>query len=572
MMRIAVVDRKKCNPKRCNHECRNFCPRVRTGDDTVVVGKIAEIDEVTCIGCGICVKKCPYGAISVVKLPEKLEGSCTHSYGKNAFRLFRFPIPKFNKVVGIIGQNSIGKTTSVNILSGSIKPNLGKDEADEREIIGFFKGSEAQAYFERLYKGDIRVAVKPQYVDKIATLYKGTVRELLGKSGGDVETVAKDLDIVNVLDRELNNLSGGELQRVAIAATVLKDADVYFFDEVSSYLDIWQRLNVARFIRDLLKGGKLIFVVEHDLIILDYLTDLIHINYGKPGVYGVVSQPMASPKAINTYISGYLRDENVRFRDYPLKFSRVSREEMERGTLTTWSKLKKKLGEFVLEVNAGELKTNEIVGVIGANATGKTTFAQILAGVIKPDKGEVSKPVTVSYKPQYITIPGKTEVRALVKGAGKNILASLGIDRLMERKVGELSGGELQRVAIAECLARDADVYLLDEPSAHLDVEQRVIVAKVIKDHIKLKEASAVVIDHDLMIVDYLAERLLVFRGEAAKSGLGSGPFSVKDGMNMLLRELDITFRRDEETNRPRVNKKDSVKDREQKSSGNYYG
>jgi len=570
-MRIAVVDKKRCNPKRCNRECRSFCPKVRSGVDTVTVDERSVIDEETCIGCGICVKKCPFGAISVINLAEELKNQCTHSYGKNSFKLFRFPIPKFNKVVGIIGQNGIGKTTSVNILSGNMKPNLGKSEADEREIIEFFKGSEAQLYFENLYKGKVKVAVKPQYVDDLPSLYKGSVRELLEKVGGDVEGVSARLGITDVLGQGLDKLSGGELQRVAIAATMLKDADVYFFDEVSSYMDIWQRLNVARFIRELVEKGKLVFVVEHDLVILDYLTDLVHINYGKPAVYGIVSQPMSSANGINVYISGYLRDENVRFREYPLKFVRVSRDEMERETLTSWTKVSKSLGRFKLEVGAGELKANEIVGVIGANATGKTTFARVLAGELKPDKGGVENPVTVSYKPQYIKT-GDVTVRSLLSGVDKSILVSLSIDHLLDRRAPELSGGELQRVAIAACLGREADVYLLDEPSAHLDVEQRIIAAKVIRDHIKLKGSSAVVIDHDLMLVDYLSERLLVFTGMPAKSGHACGPMDVREGMNKLLKELGITFRRDEETGRPRANKKDSVKDREQKESGNYYG
>ena len=141
----------------------------------------------------------------------------------------------------------------------------------------------------------------------------------------------------------------------------------------------------------------------------------------------------------------------------------------------------------------------------------------------------------------------------------------------MNLKASELSGGELQCVAIAEALARDCDLVLLDEPSAYLDIEQRLVVSKAIRNVISNRGISALVIDHDLLFLDYLSDRLMVFEGKPAQHGTAAGPFSMEEGMNRMLSTLNVTMRRDEESHRPRVNKPDSVKDREQKKSGKLY-
>jgi len=141
----------------------------------------------------------------------------------------------------------------------------------------------------------------------------------------------------------------------------------------------------------------------------------------------------------------------------------------------------------------------------------------------------------------------------------------------MEQNLVDLSGGERQRVAIAACLSEDADLYLLDEPSAHLDVEQRVRATTAIRRYAENHDATVLVIDHDIYMIDLLADRLMVFDGEPAEAGYASKPQAMRAGMNDFLSDLEITFRRDERTGRPRINKPDSQKDRQQKRDGEYY-
>jgi len=536
------------------------------------------IDEILCTGCGICQNRCPFGAISIINLPEELEHEPIHRFGRNGFHLYNLPIPMFGKVVGILGKNGIGKSTAVRILSGVLKPNLGVEKgATDKELIEYCKGSQSQLFFEKLRDNKITVSYKPQAIDLIPKSVKGKVRDLLKKvdEKKQLHEIAEALEISKILDHNITNISGGELQRVAIAAAVLKKANLYIFDEPTSYLDIKQRIKISKFIRNLPDENTAAMVVEHDLIILDYMADLVQLIYGKESCYGVVSQPKATKAGINVYLSGYLKEENIRFRNQAIRFlARAPVKAKKEFLMTSWEGLHKKLDSFSLIAGKGQIFRNEVIGVLGENGIGKTSFVKILAGVLNADKGKLGEKARVSYKPQYLDSSGELVMEVLSTALSKfevQLIRPLELKPLLAKKLSELSGGELQRVAIAACLSKDADLYLLDEPSAYLDVEQRLSVSKVIQDIMEAKNASALVVDHDLLFIDYLSQNLLVFDGVPAEHGEVKGPFSMEEGMNSFLKDLKITFRRDEESKRPRANKPGSQMDRKQKSEGKLY-
>jgi len=586
-MRIAVLLRDRCQPKRCSAECMHYCPPVRTGTETIVMGDSGKpvISEELCVGCGICVHKCPFEAVKIIGLPQELEGETVHQFGKNAFRLYRLPVPRKGQVIGLLGPNGIGKSTVTSILSGQVVPNLGDYSSDATwdKVLDKYSGTELHDYLEPLAEGSIKTATKPQYVDKLPAVHKGKVRELLEKvdDRGELDEISEKLTITSVLSRDLAKLSGGELQRVALAATLLRDADVYFFDEPSSYLDIFQRLEVAKVIQDL-STRKQVVVIEHDLAVMDFLADHVHIMYGSEGAYGIISQPRSVRSAVNVYLDGYMREENIRFRDTAIKFEkRPPRSDWQSEPLIEFTELKKRFRNFSLKVSGGAIRKGEVVGAVGPNATGKTTFVKLLAGEVSPTAGSVKGEVTVSYKPQYIKPEFDGTVKELLyQTIGRDIDAGffqaeverpLNLKYLMDNEVKTLSGGELQRVAIAVCLGKQADIYLVDEPSAYLDSAQRMTASKTIRRVIEKSGKSAVIVDHDVYMIDLISDSLMVFSGEASKRGVGEGPMEMRDGMNRFLRDVDITFRRDHETNRPRINKKDSRLDREQKSKGEHY-
>ncbi|MGM5480306.1 MAG: ribosome biogenesis/translation initiation ATPase RLI [Nanobdellota archaeon] len=589
MSRIAIIEKDKCHPEECGNLCLKKCPVNRKGDECISISKLhgkAEISEELCIGCGICPKVCPYNAITIINLPEEMNSTPIHRYGENSFALYNLPTPLFGNVVGLLGRNGIGKSTAMKILAGVLSPNF--EQFDEKEQEGFqelvnrFKGTEAQQYFEKLRDKEIRLSFKPQQIEMIPKHFDGTVKELLKKvdEKGKFDHITEVLELSKILDRNIKNVSGGELQRIAIAASVLKKADVYFFDEPTSYMDIKQRLKIAKFLRSLADENTAVMIIEHDLIILDYLADYIHLMYGRQGAYGVVSNIQSTKKGINEYLEGYLSAENVRFRDHKITFStNPDDEKISPKQIVTWSDFNKTLGSFSFSAKKGTMYRNDIIGILGENGIGKTSFVKEIVKASAESENTIletsplSTDLKIAYKPQYIT-PEDTIVRLYLEKALKyevDLIKPLKIDGLLDQQLSSLSGGELQRVEIARTLAEDAQIYMLDEPSAYLDVEQRLQLSKIIRNMMELKKGSALVVDHDLLFIDYISKRLLVFDGIPAVKGEVTGPFSMVAGMNDFLKDLLITFRRDETTNRPRVNKPDSQKDKEQKASGNLY-
>ena len=589
-MRVAVLLEDRCQPKKCNAECWAFCPPVRNGIECIVLDDSSGkplISEPLCIGCGICVVKCPFEALIITNLPEELEGEMTHRYGENGFRLFRLPSPRQEQIVGILGPNGMGKSTAINLLSGSLRPNLGDwtiQGKDWAEIVESFPRGELRDYLSMVAQDGVKIAVKPQYIDKLPKIFQGEVVELLKRvdDRDELAHYAELLAIDHLLNRRLDKLSGGELQRVAIAATLLKEADVYFFDELSSYLDIHERLRIVRIIQGMVARGKRILVVEHDLAILDVLCDLIHIVYGERAAYGIFTPPRSTRAAINAYLDGYLPEENVRIRDKPIQFlrGRVRGEEVG-SPILQWGDMEKTLGEFHLKTGKGEVRSAEVVGVVGPNATGKTTMVRMIAGEIEPDMGWCTMDATVSYKQQHVTtdFDGSVQDWLDTELGGRwrsgefhtQVIRPLQVDQLLELRAKKLSGGELQAVCIAICLGKEADLYLLDEPSAHLDANARMEAAKAIRRTMESNEKAAMVIDHDIYFIDIVSDSLLVFDGEGGKHGNAQGPLSLRKGMNRFLADVDVTFRRDHESHRPRINKPNSRKDREQKASGEYF-
>jgi len=534
---------------------------------------IIKIDEGLCSGCGICVVKCPFDAIKIINLELVLDDPL-HQYGENRFRLFRFiDLPK-DQTIGIIGQNGIGKSTIIKILAGQIIPNLGNynEKSDYNKVIENFKGKEIQKTFINLSNNKFNFAYKPQNIELIPQAFSGKVKELLEKSdkNNSLNVVLKEWHIENLLEKDIANLSGGELQKVAIVATILKNADVSFFDEPSSFLDIKQRFLFATNIQNVKNTN---IIIEHDLAILDYVSEFVHILFGQAHAYGICSHIKNTNVGINEFLQGFIKDENLKFRNYELNIEYTSSQTKTKDVLFEYPAKKIQLGEFSLEYPEDKIYANQIIGILGENGTGKTTF---IRGIIE-DSSNYSN-LKFEYKPQSLLLP-KTEmekpVMLYLKDCNSDILKDLwnklNIERIKMYKLNELNGGDLQKVITTKTLASDANVYLLDEPSAFLDVEERLNVAKAIRNVIFGKNKVAFVVDHDVLFLDFISDAMLIFEGVPGKKGVASNVLQKKEGMNRFLKSLNITYRKDPQTKRPRINKLNSSKDKDQKKSGDYY-
>ncbi|MHA1993473.1 MAG: ribosome biogenesis/translation initiation ATPase RLI [Candidatus Hodarchaeales archaeon] len=609
-MRIVVLNTDKCKPKRCVKECRGSCPVVRSGTEmfefpTDISQPI--IHEQFCTGCGICARTCRFQALTIINTPEKLDKDLTQRFGRNGFSLFRLPIIKPNKVNGFVGQNGIGKSTALKILSGDIIPNFGQHEKKPswESVKEFYKGTELQNFFQRMIDKEIKCIRKPQTIENIPKQVKGSVKEVLSRfdERNVLEDLKEDLALEKIWDREIAVLSGGELQKVAIAVAITREADIYLFDEPSSFLDINERLRTGRIIRSLIDDKKTVIVVEHDLAVLDYLSDYVTMFYGSPSSYGICSLPYSEKEGINVFLDGFIPSENMRFRNYSIKIKKSSERtaQLDSDPLLSYDDLSKEFdrSKFSLDVRGGTIHQNEIIGILGPNGIGKTTFIKMLAGLEKPSTGIVVKQklvgseitnhnedgeesvLRVAYKPQYISLDSDLSVETYLLKKGGSIVATpqfksenikaFGLESLLDQQVRYLSGGEKQKVAIVETLAQSADLYLFDEPSAFLSIEDRLNAAKLIRRMIQSHHAAAFIVEHDIVTQDYVSDRNIVFLGTPGEYGRAYAPSAVRTGMNRFLGNLKISFRRDPKTGRPRVNKFDSKLDREQKSQGEYY-
>lgn len=569
-MKIAIIHKEKCRPAVCGHECKKYCPiEKKEKDNCVTIESKAKIDEKTCIGCGICQKRCPFEAIEIINLPSIKEENLIYRYGQNGFALYGLPVPKQGNVLGLLGRNGTGKSTAVKILSGQEKINLGK-ETNKKEILNYFQGSELRDYLENLESK--KISCKPQNLSNLSQDVRAI--DLLKQFGKEeqIKKLAEELNIEKILNNKMNTLSGGELQKTAILAASLKDADIYFFDEPLAYLDINERLRVSDFIKKISKEKTLI-VVEHDLLILDYLADSLNIFFGSAGAFGLVSGVKTARYGINSYLQGFLKEENLRIREKELNFNFTKNQKINGQKIASWPSFSVTFDKnFKLNAKEGSIYQNNVVGILGKNGTGKSTFIKALVGEIQTDIGKIDLKLDISCKPQYLFTESEETIRDICfkEKINKKISSLFNLGVLQQKKLKELSGGELQRFSIARCLAKDADVYFIDEPSAYLDAEERISSAKAIKDIITEKQKTAFVVDHDLLLISYLADTIINFEGMEGVEGQSGEEKNFEKGISDLLKSLNITLRKDKETGRPRINKKGSVIDREQKEKGNW--
>lgn len=579
MSRIATIDIEKCRPDKCNKECMKKCPPQRMGKSVIDIEDLgkAKIYEPNCIGCGQCVTACPFNAIKIINLPKQIPKEIIHRYGENGFQLYKFPEINKNCVMTFIGQNGIGKSTILNILSGNLYPNFSV-LTDKQDLTHMLKGNTMITYFQKLLRNELIFSIKEQKIKQFRENNQ-TIQEYIELNNFYIDSWFNELELQDKLETNINVLSGGELQRFYCWCTFSKPANVYIFDEPTNFLDVKQRLIVGRMIKSLCTEDNYVITVEHDMSIADYMSDKVIVMFGVPSSYGVISNSMTVSKGINEYLDGYISSLNIRFRDYEFNLSPLSTIKDDNdilltkindlsyeGTIITYPNITINIPDGIISLNGS------INVVLGENGTGKTTFLNYIAqntGLIVSYKTQhlhrLTNDMTVLeylYCDNYQSSLFKSTVRV-----------TMDIDMLHDKKVNSLSGGELQKVMICKTLCNNANIYLLDEPSANLDIENRMKCIKAIKRFIHNTNKSIYIIEHDIMICVSLAmeynSKTIIIKKENQQSIIYS-PQNVNTGINMFLEEMQITLRTSV-NNRPRINKYNSTLDRKQKLEENYY-
>lgn len=594
VVRLAVIDKDKCKPKKCNKECVRSCPVNRTGKQCIEIEDVAKINESLCIGCNMCVPVCPFNAIKIVKLPSQLQSELVHSYGENMFKLYKLPNPKQGKIIGILGENGIGKSTIMNILSKKIIPNFGQEEVTDSDVLKKVRGNEIQKYLKLLYTDQLTIAVKPQNI-------LGLVHKYGEKKVGDIlqtfstsskyHLINETLELDKLKDNTIATLSGGELQKLACAITLMKDANVYIFDEPSNYLDVEYRIKVANLIKDLSESTNYVFVVDHDMSILDFVADYIHIMYGEPGAYGVVATLYNTLEAINIYFEGYIPADNMRFRKEPFKLNELfqmndQNNQSGLASIVNYNDEIIKYDNFELKINQNQLTTEtNMVIILGKNGTGKSTYLKFLKSQLglsismKPQINDLDELV----KNPKITVQNllyeKIKDAFLSEMFLSDVIKLLGINKIYNKKVKKLSGGELQRLSITLCLGTPAQIYLLDEPSSNLDIEQRFNTTKAIKRFLMHHKKIGFIVEHDILMAISMAKeqnsKIMVFGEDKMVDNIRycstTKLLDFNTGINLFLKTINTTFRTDYVNKRPKINKLGSTHDKEQKTNNQYY-
>lgn len=633
MTRVAIIDNEKCKPNKCAKECIKSCPPNQSDSSVITIidiedmGKktahtnltnkkqIAKIIESSCIGCNICVDKCPFGAIKIINIPKEDPKDIIHRYNPNGFRLYRLPIMKVNNIIGIIGENGIGKTTLIEILAGEFKPNfeLFNVQISDKDIITKFRGSVLQNYLKDLYGNKLIFSIKKQRIFQTINAFKLLkVSDYIFNCNIFNYTSNEfylSLQINLLLDNTLGNLSGGQLQKLLCWITGLSNANVMIFDEPSNYLDIKQRLEISKMIRSLNTINRYIIVIEHDLMMADYICDEIYIIYGKAGAYGIVSKPLTPSEGINMYLNGYIQSENVRFREEEFNFKLFDSNIVQTNINKSNNEFKNTLlpieystynstiicytnPKYELNIEEGQIlipgincEEGQLYLILGENATGKTTFVNYLASSLK---------LTTSIKKQNLEITDYQNsdlsyptVKNFLLESIKNswfdtqfqtsVIKPFEIDEILGKRINELSGGEFQKISIINCLGTKANIYMLDEPSANLDIDKRLKFTKIIRKFVA-QSKCVFIIEHDIMVCVSLIQEpnIKIFLTEQnpisefkscsiSKTQLGDY------GINNFLKQLNITVRFDNKL-RPRINKLNSQLDTEQKKLNKYYG
>lgn len=443
--------------------------------------------------------------------------------------------------IGIIGINGTGKTTILKIIAGL-------EEPDEGQVI---------------MQNGLRITYLPQNPEFPPN---ATILDYVadGKWQKDWATASEAANVLNKLgitnhEEKIEHLSGGQKKRVALARTLVNPADILILDEPTNHIDN----EMASWLEDYLRKFKgALVMVTHDRYFLDRVTNkILEISHGKLYSYEANYSKFLELKAQREEMemAGERKRQSVlrmelewakrgcRARSTKQRARLERLEALKNGTAPVTDQrvemdsVETRMGKKTIELHHvrksfGEKKVvddftyiilrNQRLGIIGPNGCGKSTLMKMIAGILKPDAGEIEwgDTIKIGYFAQEVpdmdrnlrVIDYIREVAEYIPTKDGKISASMMLERFLfdsamqYTPVEKLSGGEKRRLYLLKVLMEAPNVLILDEPSNDIDIPTLTI----LEDYLDSFSGIVVAVSHDRYFLDNMADRIFAFEGE----------------------------------------------------------
>ncbi|MDU5069909.1 ABC transporter ATP-binding protein [Finegoldia magna] len=459
--------------------------------------------------------------IEIRELSFKYKGGANYSLKDINLKI------KKGECILLCGKSGCGKSTLLKLINGIIP------EFYDGDICGSVRVNGINTFTTEIHElskfvGSVFQNPKTQFyttntTDEIAFGLEnyGIDTETINKRITEVE---KDLRLERLMNKNIFNLSGGEKQKIAIASTYALSPEIFVLDEPSSSLDIKSMKELSQTIENLKAMGKTIIIAEHRLW---YLKDIVD-----RAIY------MEDGKIIREYnmeeIEKLSEDERLKtglrhssYKDINL----VNNEESfnEKSSLEIRNLIFKRNARTILSIDNLKFSYGNIIGIVGENGIGKSTFAKIVCGLYKTNDEEILKDnrrfnrrnrikesllVMQEVNYQLFTDTVFDEILLTSKIRDKNIvntyLKDMELENIIDRNPHTLSGGQKQRVIILSALLSGKKILFFDEPTSGLDYRNMKIVAKNIKK-VKKKDRLILIISHDIEFLESVCDKVIDF-------------------------------------------------------------
>lgn len=457
-------------------------------------------------------------------------------------------------LVFINGRSGSGKSTLLHILNGIIP------EVIEGELEGdiLIDGQKDLPIAERsLILGNVFQNPRSQFFTTNTTAEMAFAMENYGLPKAEMksrlEAMVERYQVRHLLNRNLFEMSSGERQLIALLTVLVMDPKVLIFDEPSANLDYGNAMRLRRQLAGLKKEGKTVIVADHRCFYLQGMIDQVLLLRDKTihcfdSEQDFLNSEYGS-RNMDLFYAEYGKRAICRSPDIGIRIERLS--------------YKKVLKDISLE-----LHKNEVAVVIGVNGVGKTTLAELISGVLRPDEGRIAiaderqtegggikkrrrnKRYINAGKTLYILqdadfqLFGATCLKELEinrKNAADNLAALelLHLGALKDQHPQSLSGGEKQRLQMAISLVSDHPIVILDEPTSGLDKASMDCVIEMIE---RLKaERTVMLISHDYELIRRVADQVIYLK----EGTVGDRFYPESDSierLNRIFREMEAYY------------------------------